>query len=62
MLCEDIRTHAGRLGELAGRLPQEDWELVRTAKNNLLALADCVEQIERHFVPAEAAETEEVPQ
>ncbi len=51
MLHEKIRNTSAQLGELAGRLSEEDYEVIRMARINLSALADCVCTLEAHFCP-----------
>lgn len=55
MLHEDIRSVAKALDEHKNRVAESDsdtWKLLHNAASNLRANADCVEQLERHFVPA----------
>lgn len=62
MLCEDIRHVALQLGVLADRVSQDDWTLISRARRHLHGLADQVEQVEKHFVPAPRAHEKEVSQ
>lgn len=59
MLHEKIRNTSAQLGELAGRLSEEDYEVVRMARINLQALADCVATLEAHFCPPSADPAQE---
>lgn len=59
MLHEKIRNTSAQLGELAGRLAEEDYEVVRMARINLQALADCVATLEAHFCPPSADSAQE---
>lgn len=45
----DIRGTATALGRLAGVIDEADWLLVRTVMRNLMAAAEQVEMMERHF-------------
>lgn len=58
MLHEKIRNISAQLGELAGRLQEEDYEVIRMARINLSALADCVGTLEAHFCPPQDAAEE----
>lgn len=58
MLHEKIRNVSAQLGELAGKLTDEDYQVIRLARLNLTALADCVGTLEAHFCPAEDAAEE----
>lgn len=48
MLHEKIRNISARLGELSGRLSEEDYQLIRLARANLADLADSVATLEAH--------------
>lgn len=57
MLHEKIRNTSAQLGELAGKLSEEDYKVVRLARINLAALADCVASLEANLcLPQDAAE------
>ena len=56
MLHEKIRNISAQLGELAGKLPEEEYQVIRLARLNLTALADCVGTLEAHFCPQDAGE------
>lgn len=58
MLHEKIRNISAQLGVLAGRLHEEDYEVIRMARINLSALADCVGTLEAHFCPPQDAAEE----
>lgn len=58
MYCDALRDIAVMLGVLAGRIPDEEYEYVRTARSNMMSLADQLEEAEKSGVvpaPAEVA-------
>ena len=60
MLHEKIRNISAQLGELAGRLPEEDYEIVRLARINLEAVAESAAALEGYYGQQDAAPVEEV--
>ena len=56
MLHEKIRSISARLGELAGRLPEQDYEIIRMARINLEAAAESAAALEAYYRPQETAE------
>lgn len=59
MLHEKIRNISARLGELAGRLPEEDYEIIRLARLNLEDAAESAAALEGYYGPQNAAPVEE---
>lgn len=56
MLHEKIRNISARLGELAGRLPEEDCEIIRLARLNLEDVAESAAALEAYYRPQEPTE------
>lgn len=56
MLHEKIRNTSAQLGELAGRLSEEDYEVIRMARINLEAVAESAAALEAYYRPEETAE------
>ena len=54
MLSDDITSVQVALGELAGRVGEEDWKLVSVARKNLASLAEQVQTMEGALVPGDA--------
>lgn len=50
MLSEDLKSISVELGTLAGKVDEPVWELVRTIKINLEALANGVEDLEQGVI------------
>lgn len=55
-ISDDIYACASALGALAGNVTVAQWEYLRKLRDNLLAQADRVAQIEKTFVPLDAEE------
>lgn len=55
MLHEKIRNTSAMLGELAGKLNDADYDVLRLARLNLQALAESVATLEANCTPLEAA-------
>jgi hypothetical protein len=51
MLHEEIDTVYLALGALAGKIPQEEWEVVRLCRRNLLAAGEVAKQMESWTPP-----------
>ena len=59
MYSEKAQSVVNTLGTLAGKVSDEDWAVVRIAKNNLVDLVNQLEALEKHLlVPMGAAEKE----
>ena len=56
MLHEKIRNISAQLGELAGKLPEQDYEIIRMARVNLEAVAESAAALETYYRPQETAE------
>lgn len=46
MFSDEIRSITAVLGDLAGKIGEEEWALVRMARHNLSELADRVQTVE----------------
>ncbi len=59
MYSEKAQSIVNTLGTLAGKISEEDWALLRVARNNLADLVNQLEALEKHLlVPLGAAEKE----
>lgn len=47
MLSDELKSIQAALGVLAGRVSEEDWEIVSMARQNLLSVAEQAEQYEK---------------
>lgn len=56
MLHEKIRNISARLDEVAGPLPELDYEIIRLARINLEEVAEMVAALEGYYGPQDAAE------
>lgn len=56
MFSNEARSICAALGELAGKIPDEEFSLVRIARQNLSALAEQLEEAEKSGVLPLAAE------
>ena len=56
MFSNEARSICAALGELAGKIPDEDFAIVRMARQNLSALAEQLEEAEKAGVMPAAAE------
>lgn len=59
MYSEKAQSVLNTLGGLAGKVSEEDWAVVRVARDNLVDLVNQLEALEKHLlVPLGAAEKE----
>lgn len=59
MYSEKAQSVLNTLGTLAGKVSDEDWALVRAARDNLVDLVSQLKALEKHLlVPLGAAEKE----
>lgn len=60
MLSEEIGTVHAALGNLAGKIGEEEWELVRLCRRNLLAVQSAAGEMEKllpvEFLPKDRLE------
>ena len=56
MFSNEARSICAALGELAGKIPDTEFALVRIARQNLSALAEQLEEAEKSWVLPAAAE------
>lgn len=52
MLSEELKSVQAALGVLAGRVSEDDWNLISLARQNLVALAEVAESMENHLAPS----------
>ena len=56
MFSNEVRSICAALGELAGKIPSEEFALIRAVRQNLSALAEQLEEAEKAGVIPAAAE------
>lgn len=56
MFSEEVKSICAALGELAGKIPDSEFALVRIARQNLSALAEQLEEAEKSGVIPTTAE------
>lgn len=55
MISDDLKSIHAALGNMGGKISEDQWNVVRLARENLKACADDVQALETHFVPVSSA-------
>ena len=55
MISDDLKSIHAALGNLGGKISEEQWDVIRQARENLKACVEYVRTLETHFVPVSSA-------